>query len=41
MERYRPKTALASAADHLLRLLIAWLAGVGWFVALWDYPCPH
>ena len=33
MERYRPKTALASAADHLLRLLIAWLAGVGWFVA--------
>ena len=40
MERYRPKTALASAADHLLRLLIAWLAGVGWFVALWGLSLP-
>ena len=40
MESYRPKTALASAADHLLRVLIAWAAGVGWFVALWGLCLP-
>ena len=40
MERYRQKTALASAADHLLRVLIAWAAGVGWFVALWGLCLP-
>ena len=28
MESYRPKTALASAADHLLRVLLAWAAGL-------------
>lgn len=40
MESYRPKTALASAADHLLRVLLAWAAGVGWFVALWGLCLP-
>lgn len=40
MESYRPKTALASAADHLLRELLAWAAGVGWFVALWGLCLP-
>ena len=40
MESYRPKTALASAADHLLRVLLAWAAGIGWFVALWGLCLP-
>lgn len=40
MESYRPKTTLASAADHLLRVLLAWAAGVGWFVALWGLCLP-
>ena len=40
MESYRPKTALASAADHLLRVLLAWAAGVGWFVARWGLCLP-
>lgn len=40
MERYRRKTALASAADHLLRVLLAWAAGAGWFVALWGLCLP-
>lgn len=40
MEKYRPKTPLASAADHLLRVFIAVAAGVGWFVSLWGLSLP-
>lgn len=35
MEKYRQKTALASASDHFLRMLLAIGAGVLWFVWLW------
>lgn len=35
MEKYKQKTAFASASDHFLRILLAVLAGTGWFIWLW------
>lgn len=35
MEKYKPKTMLANAADHIFRLLAACCAGIIWFVYLW------
>jgi len=40
MEKYRPKTAIASLNDHILRLLWPCIAGIAWFVMLWGLCLP-
>ncbi len=35
MQKYKPKTPLAGAADKLLRALVACGLGIAWFVYLW------
>lgn len=35
MEKYHPKTTLATILDHVFRVLAAWLAGTAWFISLW------
>ena len=40
MQKYRTKTPLASLSDHLLRALVPWVLGVGWFVYLWGVSLP-
>lgn len=35
MHKYQPRAPLAEAADKLLRLMLAALAGTAWFVYLW------
>ncbi|MEG1775796.1 MAG: hypothetical protein RSB91_02340 [Clostridia bacterium] len=40
MQKYKRKTPAASAADKLLRALVAAGLGVGWFVYLWGLSLP-
>ncbi len=35
MQKYHPKTALASVFDHLFRGVFACIVGIGWFAWLW------
>ena len=40
MQKYKPKTPLASVGDRLLRALLTAGLGVGWFVWLWGLSLP-
>jgi len=40
MEKYRPKTAVASLGDRVLRLFVTCGTGIAWFVFLWDLTLP-
>ena len=40
MEKYRPKTAVASLSDRILRILIPCCIGICWFVMLWGLCLP-
>ncbi len=40
MQKYKPKTPVASAADRIMRLLIAAGLGIAWFVSLWGLSLP-
>lgn len=40
MDKYRQKTPLASFSDHVLRMALALMLGVGWFVFLWGLSLP-
>ncbi len=40
MQKYKPKTPLASTADKLLRLMAASGLGIAWFVYLWGLCLP-
>ncbi len=40
MKKYRPKSAAASVADKLFRVLTASALGVGWFAYLWGLSLP-
>ena len=40
MEKYHPKTVIASLGDRLLRLFLTCGIGIAWFVFLWDFTLP-
>jgi len=40
MQKYKPKSLVAEAADRFLRILTACLIGIGWFVYLWGLTFP-
>lgn len=40
MQKYKPRTPLASVADRILRMLIAAGLGIAWFVWLWGLSLP-
>ena len=40
MEKYRPKTAVASLNDRIFRMLVPCIAGIAWFVFLWGLSLP-
>lgn len=40
MEKYRPKTALASLSDRVFRILVTCGIGIAWFVMLWGLCLP-
>lgn len=40
LQKYKPKTPVASVADRLLRMLVAAGLGIAWFVSLWGLSLP-
>ena len=40
MQKYKPKTLMASISDKLLRAMLAACAGMAWFIYLWGLTLP-
>lgn len=40
MQKYRPKTMIASLSDRIMRILITCALGIGWFIFLWGVTLP-